>query len=347
MIRKLSVAIVAAGLLSAFGLSNARPAWAWGGKGHLIINHVAAQALPAALPSFLHAQNAVGEIGFLGPELDNLKGSGEAWDAEKDPGHYVDLRDDGTIAGVVTLAALPATREAYDTALRAGHTDQYKQGYLPYALLEGWEQLREDFAYWRVDDYNATHGANVEQRAFAGLRRATDEAVTLRDIGVWGHYVGDASQPLHTTVHFNGWGAGPNPDNYSQSRHLHAMFESDFVDKYVDQASVSSGLPALAVPAGTSLATQPQVMSAIATYLRASNATVPQLYQIEKRNGFARGSREAVAFARSRLAAGAAELRDLVTWAWENSLYESVGYPAQPVQDLLNGAVPRANSGAR
>lgn len=345
MIRKITLA-TAAFFLVTLSLSKG-PALAWGGKGHLIINHVAAKALPAALPSFLHTQNAIGEIGFLGPELDNLKGSGEAWDAEYDPGHYVDLRDDGRIAGVVRLAALPATREAYDTALRAAKTDQYKQGYLPYAILEGWQQLREDFAYWRVDDYNARHGANIEQRAFAGLRRATDEAITLRDIGVWGHYVADASQPLHTTVHFNGWGDGPNPANYSQSRHLHAMFESDFVDKHVDEAAVSGELPAPAVPTESTLASQPQVLSAIATYLADSNATVPQLYQIEKRNGFANGSREAVAFTDARLAAGAAELRDLVTWAWENSLYENVGYPSQPVRDLLNGTAPKANSSAR
>lgn len=344
MRRTPSILAVAVSLCAASIVSNG-PALAWGGKGHSIINHVAAQALPASVPAFVRTQNAIGEIAFLGPELDNLKGSGGAWDAEYDPGHYVDLRDDGSIGGVLRLAALPNSREAYDTALRSVGTDQYRQGYLPYAILEGWQQLRKDFAYWRVDNYNAIHGANVEQRAYAGLRRATDEAVTLRDIGVWGHYVGDASQPLHTSVHFNGWGEGPNPAGYSQSRHLHAMFESDFVNKHVDEAGVSGGLSGLSVPVRPSLVTQPQAMSAIARYLGASNAAVPRLYQIEKRNGFAQGSREAVAFTEARLAAGTSELRDLVAWAWEDSLHETVGYPEQPVQDLLNGAAPRANSG--
>lgn len=339
MIRKLTVLAITASVLFTLSASKG-PALAWGGKGHLIINQVAAQALPASLPAFVRAQNAVGEIAFLGPELDNLKGSGEAWDAENDPGHYVDLRDDGSIAGVVRLGALPNSREAYDTALRAANTDQYKQGYLPYAILEGWQQLRKDFAYWRVDDYNATHGANVEQRAFAGLQRATDEALTIRDIGFWGHFVGDASQPLHTSVHFNGWGDGSNPAGYSQSRHLHAMFESDFVNKYVDRTDVSGALPAPNVPPDPVLVSQTQAMAEIATYLSASNAAVPELYQIERRNGFANGSREAVAFAKTRLAAGAAELRDLVTWAWEDSLHESVGYPERPVQDLIHGAPP-------
>lgn len=341
MKRTLSILVIA----SSFIYTLNAPASAWGGKGHTIINHLAAQALPASVPAFVRTQNAIGEITFLGPELDNLKGSGEAWDAENDPGHYVDLRDDGSIAGAVRLGALPVSRESYDTALRGARTNQYRQGYLPYAILEGWQQLRKDFAYWRVDDYNATHGANVEQRAFAGLRRATEEAITVRDIGVWGHYVGDASQPLHTSIHFNGWGEGPNPAGYSQSRHLHAMFESDFVNKYVDEAGVSGVVPALTVPASTTLVAQPQAMAAIARYLADSNAAVPQLYQIEKRNGFAQGSREAVGFTERRLAAGGAELRDLVTWAWEDSIHESIGYPEQPVQDLLNGAAPKANSG--
>ncbi len=330
-----------------FALTLSTPASAWGIKGHSIINHLAAQALPDTVPAFVRTQNAIGEITFLGPELDYLKGSGEAWDAENNPGHYVDLRDDGSIAGTVRLNALPISREAYDTALRAARTNQYRQGYLPYAILEGWQQLRKDFAYWRVDDYNAMHGANIEQRAFAGLRRATDEALTVRDIGVWGHFVGDASQPLHTSVHFNGWGGGANPGGYSESRQLHAMFESDFVNKHIDEGGVSGVLPALTVQPNSTLVAQPQIMAAIARYLAASNAAVPELYQIEKRSGFTHGSREAVGFTQRRLAAGAAELRDLVTWAWEDSIHESIGYPEQPVQDLLNGAAPKANSSGR
>jgi hypothetical protein len=33
----------------------------------------------------------------------------------------------------------------------------------------------------------------------------------LRDLGVWSHYVADASNPMHTTIHSDGWGEYPNP----------------------------------------------------------------------------------------------------------------------------------------
>lgn len=284
-------------------LALAAPAGAWGLRGHATINRTAALALPASLPAFVRSPDAVREIAALGPELDELKGAGRAWDADYDPGHYLDLRDDGTIAGTLRLRALPPTREAYDTALRAAGSDQYKAGYLPYSIVEGWEQLRMDFANWR---------------AASGAQRALEQQLVLRDIGVWGHYVGDASQPLHVTVHFNGWGRYPNPAGYTQAP-IHEMFESTFVDRYAEPAAVMRLLSPPRVPAGAP--TQARVMSAVESYLRATNATVPELYRIEKAGGFAHGSPAAVAFVDARLAAGASELRDLVVWAWQSSAH--------------------------
>src|SRR5690242_8828344 len=66
----------------------------------------------------------------MGRELDRSKGAGKNHDAERDLGHYVDLGDNGEVMGVVPLAKLPATREAYDTELRANGFTQYKAGYL-------------------------------------------------------------------------------------------------------------------------------------------------------------------------------------------------------------------------
>ncbi len=150
------------------------PAFAWGSKGHEIIGQLAGSSLPSTLPAFMRTMPAQYEIMYLGPELDRLKGSGTAWDAEVDPGHYIDLDDNGMIAGVVSLQKLPASREDYDTALRAAGTDQYRQGYSPYAIIEGWEQLRYDFGYWRVDNYRASHGALAAIRSEAATNRAID-----------------------------------------------------------------------------------------------------------------------------------------------------------------------------
>jgi hypothetical protein len=42
------------------------------------------------------------------------------------------------------------TREDYDTLLRAKGFTQYKAGYIPYSIVDGWQKIRKDFAYWRA-----------------------------------------------------------------------------------------------------------------------------------------------------------------------------------------------------
>jgi hypothetical protein len=93
------------------------------------------------------------EIAVLGRELDRSKGAGKTHDAERDPGHCIDLYDNGDVRGVLSLANLAVTREAYDTELRAKGFTQYKAGYLPYSIVDGWQQIRKDFAYWRDARY--------------------------------------------------------------------------------------------------------------------------------------------------------------------------------------------------
>lgn len=307
-------------------LACAAPSPAWEHKGHELVNNLAAKGLAGRVPAFVTVPQATFEITYLGPELDRLKGSGTSWDGDYDPGHYLDLQDDGTVAGVVALNDLPPSGAAYDEALRAANTDQYHQGYLPYSILDGWEQLREDFAYWRVDK---------------GAARAIDQQLILRDIGYWGHFVADACQPLHVTVHFNGWGKYPNPNGYTQSTKTHALFEGAFVNKYVTQARVAALMPkAVRLRGSGTLVPQRTVLHEVERYLAHSGSTVPTLYEIEKAGGFASGSPAAVQFTASRLAEGATEMRDLTVWAWEDSLNESVGYPAERVRDILAGKAP-------
>lgn len=327
-------------LFLALSFASSSAALAWGDKGHEIIGQLASSAFSKDLPAFLQTMNAQYEVMYLGPELDRLKGSGTAWDAENDPAHYIDLDDNAMVAGVVALQNLPATREAYDTALRKANTDQYRQGYSPYAIVEGWQELRDEFAYWRVDDYHAAHGANDTARAEGAADRAIDEALIARDIGVWGHFVEDACQPLHVTVHFNGWGKYPNPNGYTQSRETHSYFESDFVDKYITPAGVLPLMHSSTITAPATLLSQAQVMTNIANYINGSLQAVEPLYKIEKAGGFANGTPEAITFTATQLARGADELRDLVTLAWYDSLNERVGYPYQSVRDILNGVPP-------
>lgn len=303
------------------------PALAWGHFGHLLVSEAGARTFPADLPGFVRTPEAIAAIRDLGPEADESKDAGYAHDHDRDPGHYVDLGDDGTAAGV-SLGDLPKDRESYDTALRAANTDQYKIGFLPYSLLDGWEQVVKDFAYWRALGIGIAKATDPADRAFFNAQRHLRETLTLRDIGYWSHFVGDASQPLHTSTHYDGW------DRYPNSKGIHARFETSFVSANVTLAAVLADIPPYR-PCGCT------IEQFVARYLAATNAQVKQTYELGTRtDSFRTATPEAVAFVTARVAAGAAALRDLVAEAWAASENATVGYPNVKVRDLEDGAVP-------
>jgi hypothetical protein len=292
---------------------------AWGFAGHSMISTAAAERLPAELPAFVRTPAAVDEIGALGPEADISKDAGEPHDADLDTGHYVDVDDAAKIDGVVDLDALPATRRDYDTALRQAGTNEYSQGYLPYSLMDGWEQVRKDFAIWRVDRVGETKAASAADRAFFAKSRALREMLTVHDIGYWSHFVGDASQPLHVTMHYNGWGKYPNPNGYT-TEPIHSRFEGAFVADHATLAAVLAHMQPFA-PCNCT------IQQLVGAYLRATNSKVVPLYEIEKRGGFANGTPEAIEFVDARLGDGATMLRNMIVEAWTSSATVKVGYP--------------------
>lgn len=310
------------------------PAAAWGAQGHRLVNGAAMRALPATVPPFLRTQSAHDEVALLGPEPDRIKGAGAPLDDDDNPAHYVDAQDDASVAGVVKLSALPADRRAYDAALRAARTDGWGQGYLPYAIADGWERIVRDFAYWRVDTIGEKSAANPDERAFFGFDRAVREAVTLRDIGYWGHFVGDGSQPLHVSIHFNGWDGAkyPNPAHYSDSRTIHARFETDLVRAVGGEDFV---LARVGAPNPSSA----PILAQAGNYLATSASFVPAVYQLEAAGGIDAHSPQAAALVLDRLAAGASEMRDLILAAWQASADAKVGYPGVAVRDIESGAV--------
>src|SRR5262249_18961573 len=139
-------------------------AWSWGHTGHVEISRIAIEKLPDEIPFFVRNDLAAAAIGELGPEADESKTTGiitgvsstgsilttrTVHDAERDNGHFIDIDDNGVvIGGVVPLSNLPTTRELFDTAQRGGAPaqTQYSGGYLPYQMLDGFQQLRKDFA---------------------------------------------------------------------------------------------------------------------------------------------------------------------------------------------------------
>lgn len=315
--------------LAALAIAVPSSVFGWGSTGHRFVGEAAMKSLPGDLPAFLRTPAAATDVGEYSREPDRTKGSGREHDADRDPGHFLDLSDDGTALGGPKLSALPTTRADYETALRAVGQDSWKAGYLPYSIVDRWQQLAKDLAYWRVLSAAEANPAWKAHRAFFTLDRRRREAQILIAIGELSHFVGDGSQPLHVTVHFNGWGDFPNPGGYTAAK-IHGPFEGDLVFASVTKAGV---IARMAPPKDCHCPVQKRV----ADYLAATGALVVPLYQLEKAGGFSPGDPRGPAFATQQIAVGASELRDLIVDAWKISAIQTVGYKPVSVADVLAG----------
>ncbi len=280
-------------------------ALAWGPDGHMTINWLAGQNLPADMPAFLRTQSAFNSLAYYGLEPDRWRSTAEPeLNAAQAPEHYI-LLDvvDEALAG-----PLPHRRYDYIRALaaaQAAHPDltltPEHVGLQPYVTTEVYERLQSAFR-----DYRAALKSKEDLRPI--------EAEILFYAGWLGHYVGDGAQPMHTSIHINGW-IGPNPKGYITQKEFHWAFENDFVSAAIKSADVAP-LVAAAKPAPL----QGDIFDDYMAYLRQSNSQVEKLYQLQKAGALTgRGTAESRAFTTQRLAAGAIELRNMIYTAWQRS----------------------------
>ncbi len=277
------------------------PAFGWGSDGHRMINRLAGAGLPADVPTFLRSPEGLNALEYFGPEPDRWRSPAEPeLNAAQAPEHFIDL-EWADLAG-------PLPRRRYDllralAAAQAAHPDipltPEKVGLQPYVTVEVWERLKSAMREYR--GLKATGG---------DTRPVECEIFFLA--GWLGHYVGDGSMPLHTSIQYNGW-TGPNPNGYTTEHHIHALFESTYVS-----ANVKAGDVAPLVAARPKLLGD--VFTDYVAYLRHSNTLVEKVYQLEKAGAFAgAGTPEGKALVDERLAAGATELRDMIYTAWVRS----------------------------
>ncbi|MBU1384944.1 MAG: S1/P1 Nuclease [Alphaproteobacteria bacterium] len=306
---------------------------AWGSTGHRLIGVAAVRALPDEMPAFLRTPGAAAEVGELSREPDRTKGGGQPHDRERDTAHFVDMMDDGRImtAQGLSIDALPRLKSEYDAALLAAGTKVDDAGWLPYAIMDGYQQLVRDFATWRVLNAAEARETDPGKRAWYREDRLRREALILRDMGYLGHYVGDGSQPHHTTIHYNGWNRDtPNPEGFTTSRQTHGVFEGDFTARVARLDAVET---AMAAPALDGF----DLRARVPAYLRTTLAEVTPFYRLEKAGGFGEGDARGGAFVIERLAAGASELRDLFVLAWRDSADDEIGWPKVKVSEVEAG----------
>ena len=307
-------------------------AFAWGSSGHRLVTQAAAESLPADLPGFMRTPEFAMAVGEIARDPDRTRKAGAAHDNERDAAHFVNGDDDGKVMGGPSLGDLPPTREAYDTALRAVGSDSWKMGYLPYAIIDGQQQLVKDLALWRAAAAGERLTADPAHKAWLKADRLRRESLIRDDLGIWSHFVGDASYPLHVSEHYNGWGPHPNPNGYTQE-HIHVPLEGPYVARHVTLAAVKARMAPYRD-------CQCQIEARTGQYLMGGVKLVEPLYALEKAGGFKEGDPRGAAFMTDRIAAASAELRDMIVDAWNASARMSVGYPsAVPASDFEAGKV--------
>ena len=266
-----------------------------------MINRLAISSLPADVPSFLRSEAALNEIEYLGPEPDRWRSPAEPeLNAAQAPEHFIDLELTDA------LGPLPHRRLVFEAKVFAAGENPDKIGLQPWQTTEVWERLKA-----ALREYRHLAAANQDTRPV--------EQAVIFYAGWLGHYVGDGSQPLHTTIQYNGW-VGPNPHGYTTSHQIHWQFEGPFVGANIQMPEVLARMAPLQPVQG-------DIFDAYMAYLRHSATYVDEVYQLEKAGGFVgSGSTESRGFAAERLAAGASMLRDMIYSAW----IESAQYVPDP-----------------
>jgi hypothetical protein len=304
-------------------------AFAWGAAGHRMVGEIAADNFSNTMPAFLRAPGVSRDIGEWAREPDRSKGGGRIHDTTRDPAHFVDVDDAGKVNGGPPLAALPPTRRDYETALRAAESETYKAGYLPYTIVDGWQQLVKDFTYWRILKAAEKQTTDPVRKAYYAQDIVRREQQTIMDLGIWAHFVGDGSQPLHITVHRDGWGDYPNPKGYTSAK-IHTPFEGDFVRDFVADKMVRAHLPPPAPDCGCT------IESWTARYLADTRTFSETVYAMYAAGDFSRANARGEDFAASRIAVGAAQLRDMTLAAWRASDQGRIGNPATLVVSVAD-----------
>jgi len=283
-----------------------QPAFGWGSDGHRMINRLAGAALPADVPEFLRSPEGLNALEYFGPEPDRWRSPAEPeLNAAQAPEHFIDLEWADLIS---PNGAGPLPRRRYDyiralAAAQALHPEipltPEKVGLQPYVTVEVWERLKS-----AMRDYRTLKASGADTKP------VECEIVFLA--GWLGHYVGDGSMPLHTSIQYNGW-VGPNPNGYTTEHKIHALFESVYVAANVKPGDIAPLVAARPVVLN-------DVLSDYMAYLRHSNTLVEKTYQLEKAGAFnGTGTPEGKAFVDERLAAGTTELRDMIYTAWVKS----------------------------
>ncbi len=299
----------------------------WDYEGHRVVNQLALSALPESFPAFVRTPANAERIAFLAGEPDRWRNSPDLpLQHINEPDHYLDV-EELSVYGLTPeslpvfrgdfIAQLALIRQARPTNFPAPAPSHDKArtrqlvGLLPWAMAENYGKLKSGFSYLKA----------FEQAGGTPDEIANAQANIVYIMGVMGHYVGDAAQPLHTTIHHHGW-VGDNPHNYSTNYSFHSWIDGGFFRKVhgADVNGMKGKMRPAHVPAFKEHPAAPEEMfQACVTFILEQRKMLEPLYQLEKEGKLSGEGTEGKAFLEGQLVKGSQMLADIWYAAWEQA----------------------------
>jgi len=274
------------------------PVFGWGQKGHYLSNEAATYGTPSEMPGFFH--RAYPQLVYLSYDPDRWRDSkGKSLDALNPPDHFLDYE-------YVEHLELPPQRYKFiqllsdSGTLRRFSIESTTPGFLPWRIAEMCELLEVQWRLWR-------------QRDLPPEERQQVEANIIQLAGTLGHYVADAANPHHASIHYNGWVGWPNTNRFPNDCDTHNRFETQFVSRVMESGQI---LPRMSEPKLRS-----EYFNTALGFIRSSVSLIDPMYRMDRDGGFRarKGTADSRAFTATRLAAGASLLRDLWWSTYRNS----------------------------
>jgi hypothetical protein len=302
-------------------------AGAWDYEGHYVINQLALASLPTNFPAFALTPSARARIAFLAGEPDRWRNSPDLQlEQANPPNHYIDLEELDKYG--LTSQTLPPLRYDFVEQLavfRAAHPAEFPPpdptkdkahtrnlvGFLPWTIVEDFDHLKSCFSYLKT--YENAGGTPAE------IKNAQENVIYV--MGVMGHYVGDGSQPLHTTVQFNGW-VGANPHGYTTNHTFHPWIDGGYF-RAIGGLKLETMIGKIHPAASVGDPAQPDGMfRAVVSYLVEQNKLVEPLYQLEKDGKLSGEGEKGLAgkdFLEGQLVKASQMLGDIWLTAWQQA----------------------------
>jgi hypothetical protein len=304
-------------------------ALAWDYEGHRAVNQLALASLPTNFPAFVREPAAAERIAFLAGEMDRWRNTPDLPLRHYSfPDHYMDLEELADYG--LKPEMLPVFRYDFVAQLaliRKAHPEKFPEpdaefnqdhtrglvGFLPWAVAESVGKLKSGFSYLKAFEEAGT----PEEIANA-------QANIIYVMGVMGHLIGDAAQPLHTTIHHHGW-VGDNPHNYTTSRGFHSWIDGGFFNKTggANMQALKSRLRTAQTVSIDGRPAKPEETFQVAMlFLIEQNKQVEPLYKLEKDgklSGEGEKGLEGKAFLEGQLLKAGQLVGDLWYSAWQEA----------------------------